>query len=61
MGTVYQAHGCNPRDRAGFQPAGSIWQCDDCDRYWVVNWLLEVWVPLRWYHFDAKARIAASQ
>lgn len=64
MPDVYVApepHRCNITDffwqrdnsMAGY-PNGSIWQCDECGQYWVMNYN---WERVKWRHFRARRRI----
>lgn len=53
-----QPHFCPVPDRVWeSRPCGSVWQCDDCGRYWVHSAVEEEWVPVRWWHFNARRRI----
>lgn len=35
---------------------GTVWQCPDCGRYWIVrdSDVHAIWVRMRWYHKEAK-------
>lgn len=60
MSMIHREHDCNAYGINGHTPCGSIWQCNECGRYWIVSWLFEAWVAVRWYHFRAKGIIAKA-
>lgn len=65
MTVIYEAaadkpHHCTVADNN--LPVGSICRCD-CGRFWlrktrIGDWSVSYWVPVRWYHRQARRQIA---
>lgn len=72
MGDVYvepDRHECRNTGIPRRRNTGSIYQCDECGRYWYASswetsyadysWGTQAnWRPVRWWHFGLRARIA---